>query len=343
MDKLTQIILDDTENILKRINFKELGGKTILITGASGLIGTYLLASLKQIVAKNGKKIKVIAVRRNPVLPYFERLTDFPGIKIYQGDLTDDNFLKSLPKANFIIHAAGYGQPRRFLKDPLKTLRLNTDVTIGLLDKLLPGGKFLFLSSSEVYSGLKPPPYRENQIGTTGTLHPRACYIEGKKVGEMIVNLYRTKGVAAKSARLCLVYGPGTRPDDARVINSFIEQALMKHKITLLDQGKAKRAYCYVTDAVEILWQILLKGHQPIYNVGGISQVTIAELAKKIGSYLQIPVTFPKNSKRSLSGAPEEVSLDMSLVKHEFKKTNFVPLPNGLKITIAWQKILYKK
>ena len=97
-----------------------------------------------------------------------------------------------------------------FMQNPVKTLQLNTSTTLLLFEKLLPGGKFLFISTSELYSGLSHPPFTEQQIGTTNTTHPRACYIEGKRCGEAIVNAFREQGVNAKSARLALAYGPGT-------------------------------------------------------------------------------------------------------------------------------------
>lgn len=198
------------------------------------------------------------------------------------------------------------------------------------------------MSTSEVYSGLPNPPYHENQIGTTNTTHPRSCYIEGKRCGEAICNAYRAQGVAAQSARLSLAYGPGTKSTDKRVINNFIFKAL-NGKIDLLDHGEAKRTYCYISDAVEILWHILLKGKEPIYNVGGNSKITIADLAKKIAAYTGAVVEFPQSLNSAMAGAPEDVSLDMSLVEKEFGKRDYVSLDEGLQRTIAWQRALYKK
>jgi nucleoside-diphosphate-sugar epimerase len=210
-----------------------------------------------------------------------------------------------------------------------------------LFEHLKVGGQFLFLSTSEVYSGLPNPPYKETQIGTTNTTHPRSCYIEAKRCGEAICNAYRTQGVYASSARLALAYGPGTKFADRRVINVLIERGLKEGKITLQDKGTAKRTYCYVSDAVEILWNIILYGKEPIYNVGGFSRTTIAELAMKIGNILNVPVDFPLNS-HELGGAPDDVYLDMGQVNNEFKKYEYISLDNGLAKTIEWQKIYYE-
>ena len=110
----------------------------------------------------------------------------------------------------------------------------------------------------------------------------------------------------------------------------------------MLDNGEAKRTYCYITDAVEVLWHILLKGEEPVYNVGGLSNITIADLARKIGKHLNIPVVFPETSSKKISGAPIDVSLNMTKVKQEFGKTKYVPFDEGLERTIEWQKELYQ-
>ena len=198
----------------------------------------------------------------------------------------------------------------------------------------------MFLSTSEVYVGVPHPPYRETDIGNTNTDHPRACYIEAKRCGETICNAYRHMGIDAKSARISLVYGPGTRAGDRRVINEFILRGL-RGEISLLDHGHAQRTYCYVTDAVEILWNIMLDGADAIYNVGGLSRISIRELTLKIGEYLNAPVVLPTDIPKGLAGAPEDVSLDMAKAKREFGKNVYIDLTEGLRRTIEWQKLYY--
>ena len=339
MNQLSQIILADAEQICAKVDLSELNNKTILITGASGLIGNYFLACLRK-YSEQGRNLSVAAVVQRDIPEYMNDLLDYNGAKVYKGDITDINFCKSLPQADFIIHAAGYGQPGKFMDDQVKTIKLNTASTFSLFDKLNAGGKFLFMSSSEVYSGLPNPPYKEQQIGTTNTDHPRSCYIEAKRCGEAICNAYRSKGVLAKSARLCLAYGPGTKPNDARVLNSFIFKGLHGN-IEMLDRGLAERTYCYVSDAVEILWRILLNGQDPIYNVGGISKVSIKELATMIADYLLVSVVMPPELDEGVAGAPNCVSLDMTKVKEEFKKDDYISLKEGLRRTIEWQRLLY--
>lgn len=341
MGKQADIIMNDIASIMKNIDLRDVEGKTILLTGASGLLGVHFLACLNHARFTMTKPFKVIAVVNREPLSFVRELLDYEGSSIVQGDLTDIDFCKSLPQADYIIHTASYGQPIRFMENPLKTLKLNTMTTFELFEKILPNGKFLFISTSELYIGLSNPPFKETDIGTTNTNHPRACYIEAKRCGEAIVNAYREKGVDAKSVRLAATYGPGTRLDDKRVISSFIQKAF-NGEISLIDQGKANRAYCYVSDAVEIMWSILLHGTEPVYNVGGIYRMTIAELAQMIGDIMDVPVIFPSVPKE-LRGAPEEAWLDMSKVRNEFSKIDYVPVDAGLMRTIKWYNVLHEQ
>ncbi len=339
-NRLVSIIEDDASRILANASLDDVAGKSVLVTGASGLIGTYIIATLREFSRQNHIPIHVTAlVYSEPTNP-FKAFLDFEGAQIMFGDITNAYFVQKLNNFDFIIHAAGYGQPGRFMEDPVKTININTSVTMALFEKLNRSGRFLFLSSSEIYSGLPGPPYQETQIGLANTTHPRSCYIEGKRCGEAICNAFRNRGVNASSARVSLAYGPGTKPHDCRVLNAFIERGITQNKITLQDSGTAKRTYCYVSDTVEILFNILLRGKEPIYNVGGFSRTTISELAQKVGAYLGKPVQFPDNSQE-LGGAPDDVFLDMSLVERDFQKFNYMPFDKGLEQTIEWQKALY--
>ncbi len=337
MHKLSQFLLDDARSIGERVDWTPLDGKSLMITGASGLIGHYLLASLTH--ARESHDFTVIAVFHSEPEPYLQNILSKISATVYVGDLTDETLFSQLPQSDMIIHAAGYGQPGRFLENKSKTLKLNTFATFKLLDLLNPRGRFLFVSSSEIYSGSPNSPYKEANIGTTTPLHPRACYIEGKRAGETISLNYSREHVSTVVTRLSLAYGPGTKRHDQRVLNNFIEKGL-GGKIELMDAGVALRTYVYVTDAVEMLWKMLLSGKELVYNLGGHSRSSIADLAKLIGDLMQVPVLVPKVSQ-TVSGAPDDVSLDMTLAENEFGKPDYVTIEEGLKRTIAWQRMIY--
>jgi nucleoside-diphosphate-sugar epimerase len=216
-----------------------------------------------------------------------------------------------------------------FSKDKLRTIEINTSSLVKAFKYLKPKGKFLYISTSEVYSG-SDLICTERDIGTTTPQHPRACYIESKRCGEAICMAFKEQGFEVKIARLSLAYGP-TKKGDTRVLNQFIEQGLTG-QITLKDSGKAVRTYCYVHDAVKLLWKILLRGEDVVYNVGGFSTVTIAQLAEEIGHLMNANVTIPQNPK-GLIGAPESVWMDMDKTLSEFNQ-GFTPLRRGLRLTI---------
>ena len=279
--------------------------KHIAITGAFGLVGTNLCRSL----------------------PKF--LTDYELTKIKCDDIP-----KNLASQDIIIHGAGYGQPLKFTADKIRTIEINTKTTIELFKYLKPNGKFLYVSTSEVYSGADTP-YKEEVMGTTTPAHPRACYIEGKRCGEAIVHSFKEQGFDVKIARLSLAYGPA-KLGDTRVLNQLIEQGLTGH-IKLRDSGTAMRTYCYVQDAADLIWKILLYGKDVVYNVGGFSTVTIAELAQEIATKMNATLTIPPQSN-SLQGAPENVCLDMTHTLTEFDQ-HFTSLDRGLTDTInAYRK-----
>lgn len=292
------------------IDLSKLAGKSVLITGSTGLIGSALVSSLRD------TKAVIFTPDR------------------YQ--LADKNIQ---PQCDIVLHCAGYGQPSQFMNEPLSTLTVNTESTRSLLSRMKPSGSFLFCSSSEIYSGLDKLA-TEDDIGTTTPGHPRACYIEGKRCGEAFVNTFRQAGRRAFSARIASTYGPGTRLYDAKVMSQFIQRALVDHTIILRDSGEAIRTYGYITDIVEMLWNIVLHGSQSVYNVGGKSVTTIANLAKQIGRLTGAEVVIPKDIPDSIGGA-KTVRIDLTRYESEFGKTDYVTLDEGLVRTIKYQRGLY--
>ena len=331
-----KIIEEDIASIWSEFDLSPLAGKSVLITGASGLIGTYMIYSLLRWNNTSSDKIQVALVIHRELPDHLRDLEQHPEITIHRGDLSDYRFFESLPIFDCIIHAAGYGQPGMFMENQIKTIRLNTIATDLLLAHLSPAGRFLFVSTSEVYSGSPETPYTETTVGATMPDHLRACYIEGKRCGEAICHAYMGTDKTVKIGRVSLAYGPGVRKTDKRVLYNFIEKGLCG-SIQMMDAGRAKRVYCYVSDTVSLLWNILLRGKEHTYNVGGMSHTTIAELAALIGENLNVSVTFPEE-EQGMFGAPREVFVDMNRALSEFGKKKFVSLEDGLARTIEWYR-----
>lgn len=334
------ILNRDAARVCAAVDFSSLENKEVLVTGASGLLGIQFLATLGHLILEKKRSIPVsilVFSEPDPVLQYY---IESCKIRCFRGNIGDADFLKSLPEFDAIIHAAGYGQPGKFTADPVSTLSSNFVGTLGLLKRLRRSGRFLFTSSAEVYTGLSSPPFREEQIGTTNTDHPRSSYIEGKRSAEALCYGFRKDGVDAKSVRISLTYGPGAKSGDTRVLNSFIDKALAG-AIHLVDAGAALRSFLYVSDAVTMMWKILLEGKQGVYNVGGVEECSILSLAQKIGAQIGVPV-LPAEDQPGLSGAPAVVRLAMDRFHCEFESFPLVSLEEGLEWTILWHRELNK-
>jgi UDP-glucuronate decarboxylase len=290
------------------VDWSPLEGKSVLITGSTGFIGSHLVASLP---------LDSSCVWHCPSHAALESNID------------------NLPQVDYIIHAAGYAAPAIFTKYPIDTIEINTSTVIKLIQHLKPEGSFLFCSTSEIYKGIDHVA-TEDDIGTTNPQHERSAYIEGKRCGEAIIHAYRDRGIRAMSARISLAYGPGTKKHDARVLNQFIEQALTTGKIQTRDNCSAVPTYCYIDDTIEMLWNILLHGTQEVYNVGGIDTLPLSNLAKLIGKLTGAEVLIPESPE----GIPF-VKMDTSRYGREFDKRDFVTLRTGVSATIEYQRGLY--
>ena len=340
MDNLVKMLLQEHENLVYDVDVEKLNNKKIIITGASGMIGVNLIASLVYLKLYRNFNIHVLAIVHSSPENWFLGLLELGNFGYIKCELTDVTIGNRLFDADIIIHAATYSQPSKFLDNDLETIQLNTSVTMNLMKSLKKNGKFLYLSTSEVYSGLDKETYTENDIGTTTPLHGRACYIESKRCGETICNAYYKKDVDVKIARICLVYGIGIKKNDTRALNAFIQNGLKDNYIELMDNGDAIRNYLYISDAVYMLWSILLHGKELIYNIGGDNETTIRDLAETIGKKLDLsPVIVP--SSNTNIDAPKSVKLDMSKFHEEFGYDNqYVSLDNGIDKVIEWCQYL---
>jgi UDP-glucuronate decarboxylase len=333
---LLGILQKDALHVNHNASLKSFEGTSVIVTGSSGLVGINIISSLIFYNKNFAKKtISIYAVSYSDPDKFIKKMFLDNNVKILYGDITNYDFLKKIPFADCIMHCAGYGQPGKFMADKIKTISINTTATIELIKKVRKGGRFLFMSSSEVYSGNLSYKDKEEDIGTTGPSHPRACYIEGKRTGEAIVNASRDSGINAVSVRLALAYGPGVKSDDARVLNQLVSKGL-KGSIDLLDSGSAIRTYGYIADIIIMLFNILLKNNYSVFNVGGESTLSIKELAEKIGTKTNSKVSIPERSHLSIEGAPSEVKLDLSRIKSEYGHAKYLNMEEGLERTIEW-------
>jgi UDP-glucuronate decarboxylase len=333
-----RLIILPTKYIYEKNNYKFLKNKKILITGSTGLLGHYFVSFFYHSLNSKFAPKQIDLIHKNKLPSYLKSLNKIKKLNFIKKDITK----KDIKGRNYdyIIHLSSYGQPLKFLDKPLETFELNTLVLKKMLEKTNKKGSFLYLSSSEVYSGINKQNY-ENKIGNTNTNHIRSCYIHSKLAGETLVNIYKKKfKLNTKSVRLCLAYGPGNKINDKRVLYQFIEKALKNSKINMLDSGLDKRSYIFILDALNMLLNILFKGKKDIYNVGGKKIINIKYLANQIAKLTKTSVVIP-HTKNNQIGAPTRATVSIKNYEKEFGKIKLVSLKDGLKSTIEWQKKLY--
>ncbi|CDZ25105.1 nucleoside-diphosphate-sugar epimerase [[Clostridium] cellulosi] len=345
---MDRIIKEDCLEYLKKIDLSPLKGKTVFITGANGLIGTYIIYMLHLANLTQDAGINIVATSRNAPC---SKLSDiFSGRYTFiSADLAKDGVPELPFKTDYIIHGATYAQPATFIKKYRETILLNTAVTESLLKKAKDdGASFLFLSSSEVYGNPDKAhiPTPEDYPGLCTPVSVRAVYSEAKRLGETICFCYRNfEDLDVKIARISMTYGPGVTINDKRVLGEFMRQALFDHKIKMIDDGRKERPFCYIADSVIMLLNILLYGKDFVYNVGINERISIRQLAEEIcrqtGSSLEIEQRKTPTG-RNIEESPECVQLDVSKACSEFGITSFKPFSEGLKRTIEWNMLNLK-
>jgi UDP-glucuronate decarboxylase len=311
-----------------------LDGSRILVTGAGGFIGQNICKHLLQEVQKSDIEIDLVMTSRSK--PRLCLSEDSNQGKIVLVDLLHPNSVLSLGKYDFIIHCASSAQPSDFISNSLDTFNLNAFVTSALLSQLNPLGHFLFMSSTEVYSGNPSKKYTETMNGDTSPSHMRAGYIEGKRAGEFLTSNARNQGVKATSARLSYTYGPYTKSNDSRVINQFIQKAVVNKLIQLEDSGTAIRSNLFVDDAVLMLINLLREPGDNVYNISGLESNSILELATLIGEIMSVPVKTNSAPSR-LIGENQHALIDMTRYTNDFGAPALTALRDGLQSTIDWQ------
>jgi nucleoside-diphosphate-sugar epimerase len=333
-----QIILDDLKKIFKNEKFYFFKKKDILILGGTGIVGQYFIGFFF-LLSKTKWAPKTITISHKNKLPhYLNLLTKNTKFKFIQNDISKAKKNK-YKKYDCIIFAAGYAQPSKFIENSIETIEINTFSLKKFILHLRKKGKFLYLSSSEVYNKNKKSILTEDDIGNTNTNDPRACYIEAKRCGETIANIYKKKyNLDIKIIRLCLTYGPGAKINDGRALYEFIQRSIKEKKLLINDSGTAIRKYIYILDAIKMMLKIMLYGKSLTYNVAGKEKITIGQLAKKIGKITKKPVYF--NKKFSLAGSPKNISLSIKKYENEFGKLKLIKINEGLTKTVSWCKKL---
>lgn len=337
---MDDIIEDNCRKILRCVDVRKAKKKKILITGASGFLGQYIIGALSLANREMELRCKIDAVGLNTPKPILADIINHDKyVSYHRIDLSKDFKLNGY---DFIFHAAGYGQPGRFIHDPYSTIAINIDATRKLIQGS-PKATFVFFSSGEIYGDIpkKLIPVDENYNGNCPLFVPRSVYAEAKRLGEALCATYaRNSGTKIKIVRISLTYGPGLPLSDTRVMSDFIKKAIEEKEIKLLDTGKAIKSYGYVTDTVSMILFVALQGKDMVYNVGGKNSISILDLAKKISKYCKVKYRTPSNASplAHIGNDPKIIKLSLHKITHEMKKNKFTPFKEGLARTIEWTR-----
>lgn len=350
---INPIIKQDIENIVKRLgqDVDKLSGKTILITGSSGLIGGYILGTIAYLNSEGllSSPCRIIGLQKSKITKNsrFGYLLKRRDIKFVSQDAAKPYLGKE--KIDFIIHSAGMSAPASFLADPLGTIDVNVSGIRWILEyaKKNKLKSVLYMSSGEIYGNPTPEniPTPETYNGNVSTIDPRSCYTSSKRLAETLCKVYFEEfKVPVKIARPFIVYGPGLLSTDKRVMAQFIKSGLEDKPIEMMNEGKDTRSYCYVSDATVAFLKILLSDKNgEVFNVASdkeeVSIRNLADLTHKI-CLIKGPVKVKHMENKSIKGAPNRVLPDISKIKKEFKFSPEVGIELGLKRTIEWNKSL---
>lgn len=343
---MNRVLKEDLEAIIEeKIAWEKLKGKTVMITGASGMIGTYMLQTLTMLNDKFGYDVKVLAVLRNPAkLP--EEVRAREDVKIIVHDVTKSFEIED--DVDYLIHAASPASPLIMQNQPVETIAANTLGTFNTLSlaKEKNAEGYMFISSREIYGQPSEGQefFYEDTYGFVDQLNPRSCYSEGKKAAETMCVCYHDEyGLNTKIARLAHTYGPGMSIYDGRVQADFLKNVYHNEDIVLKSEGTAVRTYTYIADAVAGLYRILLDSQEIVYNIGNEDgKVSIRELAEiLVGIYpernLKLVFDIPEGGTKGT--APYTLGILNSKKLREIGWTPKYSVKDGFKRTLEYLEL----
>ncbi|MBQ4348960.1 MAG: NAD-dependent epimerase/dehydratase family protein [Clostridia bacterium] len=283
---MTNTVKADIEKIVSaKLSWHKLQGKTVLVTGATGFIGSFIIHSLMRKNETDSLGVKILALVRNA-----DRARAAYGEYEKEGSLSfiEQDVCVPLPtdkRADYIIHCASNAAPKEYSLYPVETMKTNFYGTLNLLDyaKAVDAESFLYVSTIEVYGtthGIDS--IDENTYGEIDAMKVRSCYPLSKKGCETLSISYADEyGVNVKIGRLSYIFGPGMKPGDSKIVAVFPKCIADGENIVMKSKGEQLRSYTYVTDAITGLLTVLLDGESGnAYNIASkLCITTIAGIA----------------------------------------------------------------
>ncbi len=339
---MNKIIYEDCMQIIHDNDVEKLRNKAFLITGASGMIGSYIAYVLKTLNDNFEMNIHIILCVRDKNKLKKDFLND-KNVEIVVQDVKEKFNIEG--NIDYIVHAASPASPKIMKDNPFET---NVANTVGTYNTLMLAKEkkatFLFISSREIYgepSNEVSMFTEDGPLGQVNPLIPRNCYAEGKKAAEnMCVSIHDEYGINTKIVRLAHTYGPGMSIRDGRVQADFLNNVLHNEDIVMKSDGSKVRTYTYISDAVNGIFKVLLSSNDMVYNISDDKEITIKELALVLVSLSQKSklVMEIDNSLEKGSAAFTKGILSNAKIKRELNWKPKYNVYDGFKRTIEYLK-----
>ena len=295
---MTNEELEDIRNISELpYSWEKLNNKTMLISGGTGFIGSFLTEVIRYRVQKYGSNIKVISISRRGG-------ESDEVLKCLKMDVTSPICCNG--KIDYILHWASNTHPKQYAEDPIGTIMTNISGCDNLLKLAVEKkSRFLLASSVEIYGQGTEAPMDEKYCGYIDCNLARAGYNEAKRTCEALTQSYRQKyGIDAVIVRLARVFG-ADKKSDTKAMSQFLEKATAQEEIILKSAGQQRYSYCYVADAVSGILKALLDGSDgEAYNISDDDEgMTLGEYADYIAKLANQKVKFEIEENASVSKA----------------------------------------
>ena len=301
-----------------------------LVTGGAGFLGSHLIDKLMHL----NEKVICLDNFFTGDKSNISQWINHPNFEVIRHDVTEPIQLE----VDKIWHLACPASPIHYQLNPIKTSKtsfLGTYNMLGLARRVK--ADFLLASSSEVYGDPEINPHSENYKGSVNTTGIRSCYDEGKRIAETLCSDYkRMHNLNIRIMRIFNTYGPRMRPNDGRVISTFIVQALEGNKISINGDGLQTRSFCYVDDLIEGMLKLMYTNLDTPVNIGNPENLTILELAKKIRKLINPSLEFKFNPMPQDDPLKRQPNIEKA--KKELNWEPKINLDDGIKLTLHWFK-----
>ena len=322
LNKKHPLYIEDIDNVLRVKGLERLRGKTVLVTGATGLIGVHLIDVLMAL-----DNVQIYAVGRSKSNA-FSRLGEYfnnPLFHFIEQDVcqefSDDVY------ADYVIPGASNTHPLAYSQYPIETIMINVKGAENALELACRcNATLLYMSSVEVYGeALTNESVAEDYTGKLNLSTSRSCYTESKRVSEALCQSYISeKGAKAKIVRLSRIFGPTMLDSDTKASSQFIKKAIDREDIILKSKGDQYFSYTYVSDAVAAMLYVMLHGeYGEAYNISNSAcNVHLKDFAQMCSAHSGKSVIFEipsESEKKGFSIATNAILDNTKLVNLGFK------------------------